>query len=209
MPFKRGPAYKVFITTEDGGNGGAGVVLTGTNPVASSSFSGGINGTTKGVAPLGSFSNSTQSDHEIKNVEGIDPIWRWEDDPFTVFGQTRPLDNPVRKSWEMTITKKAEDKSFALLNDGARFGVTGSAGTSALFDGLDTMPGSTGYRLYLWDGSTFYVGYHGTITPDGYKETLSPTGVTVQAVTFRGGKWTSSATTSSAAVTGSVSIDQA
>lgn len=206
MSFKRGPQYKVFITTE---NASGSIICTGTVAVATSSSAGiGPNGTIKGIGPLGSLSVSTDATHEIKNVEGIDPVWRWEDDPFTVFGQTRPLDNPIRKSWELTITKKAEDKTLAILNSDARFGATGTGTGVAIFDGLDTMPDSTGYRLYLWDGSTFYVGYQGTMTPDGYKETLSPTGVTVQAVTFRGGKWSASVATASAGLTGSVSISQ-
>ena len=205
MAFKRGPQYQVFITTE---NASGSICLTGSTPIATTSSGYGPNGVvaSKGIAKLGEVSVSTDLTSSFRNVEGIDPVWRWEDDPFTVFGQTRPLDNPIRKSWELTITKKGEDKLLPMLADGARFGVTGT--TPALFDGLDTMPGSTGYRLYVWDGESFYVGYHGTVTPDGYKETLSPTGVTVQAVTFRGGKWSASVATASAGLTSSMSITQ-
>lgn len=205
MPFKRGPQYRVFITTE---NPSGSILATGSVPVATTSSGLGPNAapSLKGVGKLGEVTSTASTASEIKNLEGIEPVWRWEDDPFTVFGQTRPLNNPIRKTWELTLTKKGEDRLLVKLADMARFGVTGT--TPALFDGLDTMPDSTGYRLYIWDGESFYVGYQGTINPDGYKETLSPTGVTVQTIVFSGGRWSASINAGDAALTSSVPITQ-
>jgi len=209
MSFKRGPTYRVFVSTE---NETLSIDCSGEIPLASTETSGvGFNAATKGVGVRGSVDDpslSATQENELKNLEGIDPTWQWEDDPFTVFGQTRPLDNPIRKKWEVVLTKKGEDKTLAKISDGARFGVTGSDTTSGLFDGLDTLPDDTGYRVYVWDGESYYIGYQGSIVQDGYKETLSPTGITVQAVTIGGGNWSASVNTDSDGVTASMDITQ-
>ena len=202
MAFKRGPQYRVFISTENpSGSVGCDAAIA----TASTASGYGPNAALKGVAKLGEMTATTNTGSEIKNLSGIEPVWKWEDDPFTVFGQSRPLDNPIRKAWEVTLTKKGEDKTLLKLVDVARFGVTGT--TPALFDGLNTMPNDTGYRVFVWDGESFYVGYQGTISPDGYKETLSPTGVTEQAIVFRGGRWSASIL-SGTGLSGSMDITQ-
>jgi len=202
MSFKTGKNYRVLITTE---NVTGSILCTG-SPVATTTSGYGPNSATKGIAMLGEVDSVLDTSSEIKNLEGIDPTWAWEDDPFKVFGQSRDLDNPIRKTWEITLTKKGEDKLFAKLVDAARFGVTGSA--PALFDGLDTYPDDTGFRVYVWDGESFYVGYHGTIAGDGYKETLGPTSVTVQALTIKGGIWSASVAPSSSGMTATMDITQ-
>ena len=210
MTFKRGPQYRVFITTENQ-NASIDLHTTPGEVVATTSSGNGLNSATlTGIGKLGEVTTPTATNsvvNEIKNVEAIEPSWAWEDDPFTVFGQTRPLDNPIRKSWTVTITKKAEDLSLGMIHSDARFGVTGSA-TPVLFTGLTTMPDTTGYRIYIFDGDKYALGMHGTFQPDGYKETLSPTGVTVQAFTLKGGLWYLSVPTTSSDVTSSVSITQ-
>lgn len=205
MSFMRGKDYKVFITTE---NSAGSLLLTGTATATTSSGLGpGADVALKGIGKLGEVGNpNLATASRIMNVEGIDPVWRWEDDPVTVFGQTRPLDNPVRQRWEITITRRAEDTLFGKLNQSARFGVTGSS--PAIFDGLYTMPDDTGYRIYVWNGSKYWVGCHGTLTPDGYKETLTPTGITAQAITFAGGVWYADIASDSAALSASQDISQ-
>jgi len=205
MSFMRGKDYKVFITTENAS--GALVLTDSAEATTSSGYGPNAAASFKGVGKLGEVTNATLSTaSRIMNVEGIDPVWRWEDDPVTVFGQTRPLDNPVRQRWEVTITRRAEDTIFGKLNQGARFGVTGS--TPAIFDGLYTMPDDTGYRIYVWNGSKYWVGCHGTLTPDGYKETLTPTGITAQAITFAGGLWFAEVASDSSTLTASQDITQ-
>jgi hypothetical protein len=204
MSFKRGTQYKVFITTEN--NAGA-VVCTGSVAEASTESSGvGPNDTILGVGFLGSVTASTDTGSQFRNLEAIEPEWSWEDDSFVVFGQTRPLDNPIRKKWSVTLTKKGENKLLSKLADSARFGVTGS--TPALFDGLDTMPDTTGYRVYVFDGTDFAVGFHGTITGDGYTETLGPDAVTVQSITIAGGLWSASIGETASGLSDSMDITQ-
>lgn len=215
MSFMRGKDVKVFITTE---NESASVLITDSTASAATGTEAigpnAVTSTQKGVGHLGSVTGDiTASDSaasRIMNVEAIDPVWRWEDDPVTVFGQTRPLDNPVRQRWEVTITRRAEDTMFGVLFQGARFGVTSSDtfDDAELFDGLYTMPNDTGYRIYIWDGSTFYVGCHGTPTPDGYKETLTPTGITAQSITFAGGLWYAAVPSGSSILTATADISQ-
>lgn len=208
MAFKRGKEYKVFITTE---NATGSVVYTTAGLSATTSSGYGPNAASLvGIGKLGEMTDHTYTDGEIKNIEGIEPVWTYEDDPVTVFGQSRPLDNPVRKKWELTITRLAENNLFGKIAEAGRFGVTGT--TPALFDGLSTMPDTTGYRLYLYTGASpqdeFYVGYQGTVKVDGYKETLTPTGITRQAITFAGGNWSASVPPSSSGLTGSMDITQ-
>jgi len=204
MVFKRGPQYRLFITTE---NASGSILCTGTSPVATTSSGLGPHATTIGIGKLAEYTGTTTSTEvcEIKNVEGIEPTPGWIDDPFTVFGQTRELDNPIRTQWGFVVTRKGEDKLFYKLARSARFGVTGSSAVG-LFDGLSALPDSTGYRLYLYDGTDWDVFMHGTLQADGYKETLSPTGVTVQQITFKGGLWTPAM--ASGSFTSSVSIVQ-
>jgi hypothetical protein len=204
MAFKRGKDYRVFITTEN--NTGSVVYTTAGLSATTSSGYGPNAATLKGVGKLGEMTGQMYADGEIKNIEGIEPTWAYEDDPMTVFGQARPLDNPIRKKWEFTVTRLGEDNLFGKLAEGGRFGVTGTA--PALFDGLSTMPDTTGYRIYLYTGNDFYVGYQGTIKADGFKETLTPTGVSRQAVTFAGGNWSASVQSGTAGITGSMAITQ-
>lgn len=204
MSFTRGSSYKVFMTTE---NADGCVVCSGS--VAEASASGGAvgpNDTIVGVAELGAVTASTDTGSQIMNIEGIEPSFTWDDKPFMVFGNVRELPNPIRKKWSITITKKGENKLFSKLADGARFGVTGSS--PALFEALDTMPNTTGYRVYLWDGTDFYVGYHGVIAPEGYKETLGPDAVTVQSITIEGGLWSASVQETASGMSDAMSITQ-
>jgi len=211
MSFKRGPAYRVFISLE---NYQAGIVGTGTTlsvvtATDSHSLYGPNGGATYlGIGALGSVTATSDVAHEIKNLTGIDPAPASIDAPFDVFGQTRPMDNPVRKDWKVTLTHKAEDKLFLKLFAQCRFGVTGSA-SPALFDGLSTYPNEMGYRLYVYDGTDWDLYYHGTIDPTSYKLTLSPTGVTEEQVMFTGGLWKPAVATASADLTSSQSIVQA
>lgn len=158
----------------------------------------------------GHATDSSNSAHEIKNISGLEPAPGNVDNPFEIFGQTRPLDNPIRKTWTVTITRKAEDKLFLKLFSACRFGVTGTI--PALFDGLSTYPNETGFRIYVWDGSTadgWDVYNHGTIAQDGYKVTLSPTGVTEEQLVFSGGLWSPALVTGSATLTTISYITQA
>jgi hypothetical protein len=203
MTFKRGPQYRVFVTTE---NAIGSVVATGTVCVASTSSSAlGPNGgaASLGIGSLGAVTSTASVVHELKNLVGIEPTPGSVDAPFEVFGQTRPLDNPIRKKWGLTITRKGEDKLFYKMFSGARFGVV----SAALFDGLSTYADTTGYRLYLWDGTDFDLFYHGTIVAEGYKQTLAPSGVTEEQITFEGGLWKPA--TSGSDLTTSQSIVQA
>lgn len=211
MSFKRGPAYRVFITLE---NPSAGIVGTSTTlsvVTGSASYSlYGPNGgaSNLGIGALGSVTATTNTVHEIKNLTGIDPAPANVDAPFDVFGQTRPMDNPVRKDWKVTLTHKAEDKLFMKLFSQCRFGVTGS-GNPALFDGLSTYPNEMGFRIFVYDGTDWDLYYHGTIDPTSYKLTLSPTGVTEEQILFSGGLWKPAVATGSADLTSSQSIVQA
>ena len=204
MSFQRGGQVKVFMTTE---NADGSVLCTGSVAEASTtSASVGPNGTIKGIAPLGAVTASSATSSQIMNLEGVDPVWEWEDDPFEVFGQSRKLDNPIKKKWSITLTKKGENKLFAKLADSARHGVTGS--TPVLFDGLDTMPDDTGYRVYVFDGTDFAVGFHGTIDPAGFKYAMTPSGVTVQTIVINGGIWSASIPEGDASLTTAMDISQ-
>jgi len=187
MSFKAGKNYRVFITTE---NSTAAIMATGT-PDAVTTTGLGPNGGASllGIAKLGEVTGTSSTASEIKNVEAIEHKPKHIDAPVELFGNTRQLDNPIREDWEFTVTRKGEDKLFFRLFRYARFGVTGSDATADLYDGLSTMQNTTGYRLYLYDGTDFDVYYQGTIAPEGYVETLSPTGITSQQITFKGGKW--------------------
>jgi len=209
MSYKRGPQYKLFITTE---NAGGSVNCSGDLPTASSVTTGiGPNGATKGIGVLGmvtAYNNADATTSEIKNITSIQPNFGWKDDPKTIYGNTRDMDNPIRQSWDITFTRLKNDDTFALLVDSARFGVTGSGAGVGLFDGSGIMPDTTGYRIYLFDGSKIALGYNGTIAGDGVKETLAPTGITEESITIRGGKWASSITSGDSALTESQDIHQ-
>jgi hypothetical protein len=211
MAFKRGPQYRFYVTLENStasidGNASTLSVVTST---ASTSAMGPNGGTgLMGIGKLGSVTATTNTIHEIKNVSAIDPAPGNIDAPFDVFGQTRPMDNPIRKEWKVTVTRKAEDKLFFKLFAGARFGVTGTS-APAVFDGLSSYPDSTGYRLYVFDGADWDIYYHGTLDPAGYKLTLAPTGVTEEQLVFTGGLWKPGVATGSADLTASQSIVQA
>jgi len=214
MSFKRGPQYRLFVTLEnaDAGIDGNEATLSVITDSASYSLYGPNGGVgLQGIGALGSVAghatDSSNSAHEIKNVSGMEPAPGNIDSPFEVFGQTRPMDNPIRKEWKLTITRKAEDKLFFKLFAEGRFGVTGS--TPALFDGLSAYPDTTGYRLYLFDGTDWDIYYHGSVDPAGYKMTLTPAGVTEEQLIFSGGLWKPGAATGSADLTSSQSIVQA
>lgn len=211
MAFKRGPQYRVFITLENptasvNGTGITVSVVTATASLSSFGPNGTANSGNLGISALGAVTTTASVIHEIKNITGIEPAPASVDSPFEVFGQTRPLDNPIRKKWGLTLTRKAEDKLFLKVFAGARFGVTGTS-APGIFDGLSAYPDQTGYRLYVWDGTDFDLYYQGTIVADGYKVTLSPTGVTEEAITFEGGTWKPGTTGSD--LTSSQSIVQA
>ena len=209
MAYKRGPNYKVFITTE---NLDSAINCTGDAPTAvAASGVIGINGTTKGIGNLGMItsantSNSTTS--EIKNIEAIDPTFTWVDEPVTIFGTSRDMDNPIRQKWEVNITRLRGGDAFALLLDGARFGVTGSGAGRALYDGSSAMPNSTGYRVYIWDGTYFAVGFNGTIANDSSKDTLTPTGITRESIHIMGGRWSASIPAADVCLTATQNITQ-
>lgn len=213
MSFKKGTGYRVFLTLE---NMNAGICATGTLPTvvtATDSYSSyGVNGvatTTLGVGGLGSVTSTDDTLHEIKNITGLEPGPGQIDAPFEIFGQTRPLDNPIRKDWKLTITRKCETKLFQKLFSSARFGATGSATGAGIFDGLSTYVDQVGYRLYVFDNDAeepWDLYYHGTIDPTSYKLTLAPNGVTEEQVVFVGGKWLPAIATGSTYLTASESI---
>lgn len=209
MSYKKGPQYKVFITTE---NSGGSILCDGDLCTASSVTTGiGPNNTTYGIGVLGqvlAYNSANATGSEIKNIEAIDPAFTWKDDPITIFGNTRDMDNPIRQTWQLTITRLKGDNIFSLLVDNGRFGVTGSGVGVGLYDGGSIMTDQTGFRVYIWDGSYFVVGYHGTIAADGVKEALSPTGITTETITLNGGKWLSSVTSSDPILTTSQDVKQ-
>jgi hypothetical protein len=214
MSFKRGPQYRFFVTLENplgaiDGNTATLSVITASASLSSYGPNGGVG--LQGIGKLGSVTgsatDSSNSIHEIKNVSAIDPAPGNIDAPFDIFGQTRPMDNPIRKDWKVTVTRKAEDKLFFKLFAQGRFGATGS--TPGLFDGLSAYPDTTGYRLYISDGTDWDVYYHGSLDPTGYKMTLAPTGVTEEQLIFSGGLWKPGVATGSADLTSSQSIVQA
>lgn len=206
MAFRRGPSYKVYIALE---NANGSIDASSRTVVANLSTSGyGPAGTTSiGIGPRIMLTSSPGLIQcEIGSIEGIEFSKGWEDDPMTLFGNTREIDNPVRKQWQVTVTKKASDELFTRLANQGRFGATNS--TPTLSDGRDTLQNDEGYRLLIFDGSKYWVGYHGTINQDGYKVTLSPKGVTSEAITFKGGFFSASVATNSVAVTASRDITQ-
>jgi hypothetical protein len=189
MSFKRGPQYRFFITTE---NPSAGIIATGgTCSVKTDSALLGPNALAAnlGVSALGDMTGTSGTLSEFKNVEGADPKPGHVDDPFEVFSQTRPIDNPIRTEWTLTLTRKSENSMLKTLYRYARFGATGSVEASAPFDGLTTYPDSTGYRVYVYDGENWDIFYHGTIQADGYTDTLGPSSVTVEQLVLKGGLW--------------------
>jgi hypothetical protein len=170
MSFIRGKDIKVFITTELSGGK---VALTGSSPdAASGSFGIGLTGTADKVA----------------FVEGVDVVKGWEDENGNFFGTQKEYHIPYRKKWEVTITSKTEDKAFSVLNNGARHGVTGSA-SGQLHSGLTEIMSTSGYRVYLFDGSKWDVFYHGLVPADGYTEALDPAKAHVQTIKFVGNEW--------------------
>jgi len=207
MAFKRGPNYKVYIALE---NEFGSLDATTKTLVANTSTSGyGPQGTTGlGIGPRTMLTASPGlTECEISNISAIEFSKGWEDDPVTLYGNTREIDNPVRKNWEVTITRKSQDELFALLSNQGRFGITGS--TPAIFDARDTLQSDEGYRLLITDGTKDWIGFHGTIAPDGYKLTLTPKGMTDEALTFKGGYFNASVATNSSTVTASRDITQA
>jgi hypothetical protein len=208
MVFKRGPQYRAFVTLENAQAAIDASQATLSIVTASASLSTwGPNSVPSGIGALSSVTSTASTVHEIKDISGMEPGPGNVDDPFEIFGQTRPIDNPIRKQWQFTITRKSEDKLFLKLFASGRFGATGSTGP-VIFDGLSAYPNTTGYRLYLWDGTDFDVYMHGTIPADGYKSTLAPTGVTEEQITFKGGLW-KAGVTSASDLTTSQSIVQA
>ena len=213
MSFKRGPQYRFFITTE---NPDSGLIATGgTASLQTDSAALGPNAVAAslGVAALGDMTGTDGTLSEFKNVEGVEPKPGHVDDPFEVFSQTRPIDNPIRTEWSVTITRKSENSLLKTLFRYARFGATGSTDGGSPFDGLSTYPDTTGYRLYVYNGSDWDIFYHGTIQPDGYTDTLGPSSVTTEQIVFKGGLWRpgvpNTASDLVSILTSSVSITQA
>jgi hypothetical protein len=186
MSFIRGKDIKVFITTELSGGK---VALTGSSPdAASGSFGIGLTGTSRGIGTLGAVTTSSNTADKVAFVEGVDVVKGWEDENGNFFGTQKEYHIPYRKKWEVTITSKTEDKAFSVLNNGARHGVTGSA-SGQLHSGLTEIMSTSGYRVYLFDGSKWDVFYHGLVPADGYTEALDPAKAHVQTIKFVGNEW--------------------
>ena len=189
MAFLRGKSVRVFITTE---NGGGGVILTGSSPDSTSTSVGiGSGAATLGIGRLGQLTTSSNTTDLVPFVEGIDISKGWEDENSNFFNTQKEYHIPQRKRWEVTITRKSENTAFSLLASGARHGVTGSA-SGALHSGLTEMLSSSGYRIYLYDGTKWDVQYHGVIPADGYTEKMDPVKSKVESIKFVGNEWSTS-----------------
>ena len=192
MGYIPGKNIMVFITTE---NSAAGVVLTGTAPAATTASTGMGSGTL-GVGKLGSLTASTDVSQKITNVEGLDVARTWEDDAFTPYGQGKEVTVPVRKKFDMTITRKSPGNgAFAKLFEGG--GRHGPRDTSSMEDGTNELASTSGYRIYVYKNGTWDVYYHAFISPDGFTETYDPLKVIIESVKFTGNLWSASVLTAS------------
>lgn len=185
MTYIRGKNIKVFITTE---HATASINLSGATASVGTGSTG-FSAATAGVGKLGACTGYGSVDQIIKFVEGIDVSMGWEDQQDTFFGGAKEYHIPHRKKFEITITRKAEDKNLAKLADSARWGVNS---TNSLNSGCEELTSISGYRLYVYDGTNYDVFYHGIIPAEGYTETPDPSKALVQTIKFVGNDWSTS-----------------
>lgn len=198
MAYINGKNAKLFMTTE---NASASIVLTGSTAATAGVDVCGVALATYGIGELGEVTGteSACNDHKIKFVEGIDYRVDFEEDSYKPFGSDQDVRYPIRKNWEITVTRKSENGMFRKLFESAMFGVSGST-SPALHDGTAENDSTSGYRFYLYDGADWRVFYHGYMTPDGYSERMDSSRLNVETIKFAGNYWSGSVATASLTV---------
>jgi hypothetical protein len=190
MVYIPGKNLKAFITTE---HPTAGVILTGSGALPCGSTSGlgaGATDSSKyGIAPLGSLTTHSDTTNRIRNIEGVDLKPSYEDDTFQPYGTDADHDVQLRKTFEITITKKQESPAYRVLFDGGRAGVLATNSLQPTdWDYADTF----GYRIYLWDGVSWIVLYHATMPADGHSEGFDNNKIKTEVLKFKGNYWSGS-----------------
>lgn len=187
MTYIRGKNVLMFITTE-----GAGCIdLSTAAPTVSTATTVGLSNTTVGIGKLGQVTAASNTTDKVKFVEGVDVTMAWEDEQATFFGGAKEYNIPHRKKFEVSITRKPEDKVFEKLACWARFGINGTT-SAALNSGVEERTSMSGYRIYLYDGTNWDIFYHAELPADGYKPALDPAKATTETIKFVGNEWSSS-----------------
>lgn len=186
MALIRGKDVLVFVTTETTASA---IVLTGSTPEHSASSTG-IGSAAPGIGALGSVDAPEDTGHAFPLVEGVEVSKGWESENVTFVGMKKEYVIPHRKNWEITLTLRAQNKALSVLSEGARFG----AQSGAIASGLTEYTDEIGYRLYVYNGSSWDIFYHGFVPDDGYKETYDSSKTTVASIKFVGNQWSTSRT---------------
>ncbi|MEI6795415.1 MAG: hypothetical protein WCK39_00975 [Methanomassiliicoccales archaeon] len=201
MPYINGKNARLFMVCE---NPNAIVVLTGSVATpATSSATIGVSGaaSTVGVGNLGGVDESSHVLHKVPYMEGLSYRIAGEDDSYKPFGCDMECKTPIRKAWELTITKKRTNSAFKKMFEGARLGVKSS---TVFHDGTDEFDATVGYRFYLYDGAEWMQFAHGVMDPDGYDERIDQSRLSVETIKFSGNYW--SAVVPEANLTASVAL---
>lgn len=184
MPYINGKNARLFMVCE---NPNAVLILSGSEAAAGATTSEvGVAAATMGVGHLGDVSASTNVTHKVPYMEGLSYRIAGEDDSYKPFGCDMEVKTPIRKAWELTITKKRTNSGFKKMFEGARLGVKSS---TTFHDGTDEFDSTVGFRFYLYDGSEWMQFAHGTMDPDGYDERIDQSRLSVETLKFSGNYW--------------------
>ena len=181
MTFRLANKSKVFITTESSTSA---VSLSGTVArVADSGLSSGdgINSGTY-IRALGDVTATTNTDSLVPNCIGID----YPDDPLVtedinIFnGYDAPTTVDIGIESTITLLVLQAGEVWSKVYDKAPFGI--NADDDDLFDGTSSVADNSnvGYRIYVYDGSSWTVFYHCRLMPDSYSKDVSDKNSTVR-----------------------------